>query len=69
MATAVKVRKQFILESEKIKSVREILKAKTDTEAVNKAMDIVIANTRIKETLTSIKGKGNIKDIYGRSSR
>jgi len=69
MTTAVKMRKQFILESEKIKSVREILKAKTDTEAVNKAMDIVIANTRIKETLMSIKGKGSIKDIYGRSSR
>ena len=64
MATAVKVRKQFILESEKIKSVREILKAKTDTEAVNKAMDIVIANSRIKETFNSIKGKGSIKDIY-----
>ena len=69
MATAVKVRKQFILESEKIKSVREILKAKTDTEAVNRAMDIVIANTRIKEALMSIKGKGSIKDIYGMSSR
>ena len=69
MATAVKVRKQFILESEKIKSVREILEAKTDTEAVNKAMDIVIANTRIKEALMSIKEKGSIKDIYGRSSR
>lgn len=69
MATAVKVRKQFILESEKIKSVREILQAKTDTEAVNRAMDIVIANTRIKEALLSIKGKGSIKDIYGRSSR
>lgn len=69
MATAVKVRKQFILESEKIKSVREILHAKTDTEAVNRAMDIVIANTRIKETLISIKGKGSIKDIYGKSSR
>ena len=69
MTTTVKVRKQFVLESQKIKSVREILKAKTDTEAVNRAMDIVIANSRIKETLTSIKGKGNIKDIYGRSSR
>ena len=68
MATAVKVRKQFILESEKIKSVREILKAKTDTEAVNRAMDIVIANARIKEALMSIKGKGSIKDIYGSSS-
>jgi hypothetical protein len=69
MGTALKVRKQFILEPEKVKSVREITKAKTDTEAINKAMDIVIANSKIKETLMSIKEKGNIKDIYGRTSR
>jgi len=62
------VRKQFVLDERKIKSVREIIKAKTDTEAINKAMDIVIANSKIKETLMSIKGKGNIKDIYGRTS-
>jgi len=62
MSIASKVRKQFILDSKKIKSVREIVKAKTDTEAINKAMDIVIANNKIKESLFSIKGKGHIKD-------
>ena len=61
MATAVKVESSLSSSRKKIKSVREILKAKTDTEAVNKAMDIVIANTRIKETLMSIKGKGSIR--------
>ena len=69
MTTAVKMRKQFILEPGKIRSVKERLKVKTDTEAVSKAMDIVIANSRIKETLMSIKGKGQIKDIYGKSPR
>ncbi len=68
MSAALKVRKQFILDSKKIKSVREIIKAKTDTEAINKAMDMVIATSKIKEMLLSIKGKGNIKDIYGRTS-
>ena len=69
MSTALKVRKQFILDSEKIKSVREITKAKTDTEAINKALNIVIANSKIKRMFLSIKGKGNIKDVYGRISR
>jgi len=69
MSTTLKVRKQFILDSEKIKSVREITKAKTDTEAINKALNIVIANSKIKRMLLSIKGKGNIKDVYGRISR
>jgi hypothetical protein len=69
MSTTLKVRKQFILDSEKIKSVREITKAKTDTEAINNALNIVIANSKIKRMLLSIKGKGNIKDVYGRISR
>lgn len=69
MSTTLKVRKQFILDSEKIKSVREITKAKTDTEAINKALDTVIANSKIKRMLLSIKGKGKIKDVYGRTSR
>lgn len=68
MSTTLKVRKQFILDSEKIKSVREITKAKTDTEAINKALNIVIANSKIKRMLLSIKGKGKIKDVYGRTS-
>jgi len=69
MSTTLKVRKQFILDSEKIKSVRKITKAKTDTEAINKALNIVIANSKIKRMLLSIKGKGNIKEAYGRTSR
>ncbi|MBM4145828.1 MAG: hypothetical protein FJ240_06085 [Nitrospira sp.] len=69
MTTALKVRKQFILDLEKIKSVREITKAKTDTEAINKALNIVIANSKIKRMFSSIKGKGNVKDVYGRISR
>jgi hypothetical protein len=68
MNNALKMRKQFILDSKKIKSVREITKAKTDTEAINKALDLVIANSKIEKMLVSIKGKGRIKDIYGRVS-
>ncbi len=69
LSTETKVRKQFILNAEKIRTVKELLHAKTDTEAVNKALDIVIENTRIKKTLLSIKGKGHIQDVYGRVSR
>jgi hypothetical protein len=68
MNNALKMRKQFILDLRKIKSVREITKAKTDTEAINKALDLVIANSKIEKMLVSVKGKGHIKDIYGRAS-
>lgn len=66
MKAALRERKQFILDSSKIKAVRKITRAKTDTEAINKALDIVIANTKIEKIHKSIKGKGNIKDVYGR---
>ncbi len=65
MGAGLKVRKQFILDPDKIKTVKEIVNAETDTEAINRAMDIVIANSKILTTLKSIKGKGNIQDIYG----
>ncbi len=66
MKAALKVRKQFILDLSKIKAVRKITKSMTDTEAINKALDMVIANSRIEKMFLSIKGKGKIKDVYGR---
>jgi len=68
MKAVVKVRKQFILDTSKIKAVKKLTKAKTETEAINRALDMVIENSKIEKTLKSIKGKGNIKDVYGRLS-
>ena len=68
MSDPVKMRKQFILDPMKIKTVRRITKAKTETEAVDKALDMVIANSKIENLLAAVKGKGAIKDIYGRAS-
>lgn len=68
MEAILKTRKHFILDLEKLRVVKKIFNARTDTEAVNKALDLAIDSTRIRKTLESIKGKGNIKDIYGRSS-
>jgi len=68
MSTATKIRKQFILEQDKIRQVRKIVHAKNDTEAISRALDIIIENSRIESTHTSIKGKGAIKDVYGRTA-
>mgnify|MGYP001607744370 FL=1 len=66
MSHALKMRKQFILDPEKIRAERKIMKAKTDTEAIDRAMDTIIADSKIRDVLVAIKGKGHIKDIYGR---
>jgi len=67
-STNTKTCKKLTPDSEKIRIVRRITKAESDSEAVDKALDIVIANSRIEKMLKSVKGKGkgNIKDIYGR---
>ena len=48
MKGTLKVRKQFILDPAKIEAVKIITESKTDTEAINKALDMVIANTKVK---------------------
>jgi hypothetical protein len=68
MQTSAKVRKQFLLDPEKIQMVKKITHASTDTEAINKALDMVIANEKIQKALAGVKGKGKIEDVFGRTS-
>jgi len=68
MSAAAKVRKQFILDAGKIATARKITGARTDTDAINRAIDMLIASSEIKKTLGSIKGKGKIKDVYCKTS-
>ena len=68
MQSAVKVRKQFLLDPEKIETVKKITRAATDTEAINSALDMVIANEKIQKALVAVKGKGKIEDVFGRVS-
>jgi len=68
MQTAAKVRKQFLLEPGKIEMVRRVTHAATDTEAINKALDMVIANAEIHKTFRSVKGKCKIEDVFNRLS-
>ncbi|MBI2357661.1 MAG: hypothetical protein HYV04_01880 [Deltaproteobacteria bacterium] len=64
-----RARKQFILPVTKIKKAKEILSAKTETEAVERALDLVIADEEIRKMLLSVKGACNIEDVYGRLAR
>jgi hypothetical protein len=68
MQTATKVRKQFILDPAKIEMVKKITRAATETEAVNRALDMVIASEKIEKALVTVRGKGKIRDVYGRVS-
>jgi|APFre7841882724_1041349.scaffolds.fasta_scaffold00048_2 hypothetical protein len=68
MQSTIKVRKQFLLDPDKIEMVKKITRSATDTEAINRALDMIIANEQIQKTLVAVKGKGRIEDIFGRVS-
>jgi hypothetical protein len=62
-----KVRKQFILDPQKIQRAKRALNAKTETDAIDKALDLVLAEEKIWNVMESLRGKIKIRDIYGRS--
>jgi len=64
-----RLRKQFNLPISKINKAKAILSAKTDAEAVERALDLVIADAEIRKVLLSVKGSCNIEDVYGRLTR
>ncbi len=62
MKTAVK-RKNYNLDEIKIKRVQKILGAKTETETLDKALDLIMFQTDLLESLKKVSGKGGIRRI------
>jgi hypothetical protein len=62
--------KHFQLDSAKIRRVQKVLRAKTETEAIDRALDLVIVehenNRLVLETNERFLKSGiKIKDVYG----
>ncbi len=62
MSTAFK-RKNYYLDEAKIKRVQKILGAKTETETLNKAMDIIMFRAELLESLKKVSGKGGVQKV------
>lgn len=58
-----RVRKQFILDEQKIRRVRRILGAESDTAAVDAALNMVIANTRLWTAHRKMAGRYSVRDM------
>ena len=71
MATAAKkTHKHFQLNSAKIKRAQKVLQAKTETEAIERALDFAIAehekNRLLRKANEEFIGSGiQIRDVYG----
>lgn len=63
MKTNVK-RKNYYLDERKIKRAKSILKASTETQAINAALDLVVFRKEILDSLEKVAGKGGVEKIF-----
>ncbi len=59
-------RKNYWLDETKIKKIRRLLKAKTETEAVQKAIDLVLFQEEATKVWVENAGVGGVEDLYAR---
>lgn len=57
--------KHLKLDQKKIERLKVILKVHTETEAISQAIDLILAEEEIKETLRQVKGKAHIENVFG----
>ena len=62
MRTAVK-RKNYYLDEVKIKRVQKILGTKTETETLDKALDLIMFRTELLDSLKKVSGKGGVQKV------
>ncbi len=65
MATAPILRhKHLRIDEAKLRKAKRILEAATDTEAVDRALNVIVAEGEIDEVLREIGGKGSLKKAF-----
>jgi hypothetical protein len=62
MRTAIK-RKNYYLDEIKIMKVKKILGTKTETETLDKALELILFRTELLESLKKVSGKGGVQRV------
>jgi hypothetical protein len=62
MRTAIK-RKNYYLDEIKIMKVKKILGTKTETETLDKALELIMFRTDLLESLKKVSGKGGVQRV------
>jgi hypothetical protein len=57
------------MDVEKLDAARRILGARTDTEAVDRALDVVILQGEVEAALERLAAAGGVADVYRRAGR
>lgn len=64
MTTPVLRHKHVRLDQAKLDKVKRILAAETDTEALDRALDVVVAEDEIDAVLRRVRGKGHLTRVF-----
>jgi hypothetical protein len=62
--TALLRHKHMRLDQAKLDRARRALNAKTDTEAVDRALSLVVGEAEINAALRSVRGKAKIRRVF-----
>lgn len=65
----MKAHKHLILDQSKIDRARRHLGVETDTQAIDRALDLLLEDAAIAKVVESIGGVGGIEDPYGARAR
>lgn len=57
-------RKNYYLDEKKIRRVQALLGAKTETEAVDAALNLIVFRREILKSLEKVAGKGGVEKIF-----
>ena len=57
-------RKNYYLDEKKIRRVRTILGAKTETEAIDAALNLVVFREEILKSLEKVAGKSGVEKVF-----
>lgn len=57
-------RKNYYLDEIKIKGAQKILEAKTETETIDRALDLVLFRKEILDSLKKTRGKGKVEQLF-----
>jgi hypothetical protein len=57
-------RKNYYLDEKKIRRVRAILGTKTETEAIDAALNLVVFRKEILKSLEKVAGKGGVEKLF-----
>lgn len=64
MKSAATRQKARRLSQEKLDRLKTLLGAQSDSEAIEQAVDLLLAEEDIKTTLRKVKGKGRIERVF-----